>query len=31
MNLDEDQVGVVLMGEYTEVKRATRSNAPAAS
>ena len=24
MNLDEDQVGAVILGEYTELKKATR-------
>lgn len=31
MNLDEDQVGAVLLGDYTVLKRATRSSAPGAS
>ena len=31
MNLEEDQVGVVLLGEYTESRKATRSSAPGAS
>jgi len=31
MNLEEDQVGAVLLGEYTEIRKATRSSAPGAS
>ncbi len=31
LNLEEDQVGAVLLGEYSTSKKATRSAAPAAS
>jgi F-type H+-transporting ATPase subunit alpha len=31
MNLDEDQVGAVLLGDYTELAKATRSSARARS
>ena len=31
MNLEEDQVGAVLLGDYTDIRKATRCGAPAAS
>ena len=31
LNLEEEQVGAVLLGEYTEIQKATRCGAPAAS